>query len=130
MRLSDGLRLDAYTTQRDGGLLRVRLFWDAAGSLPHDYALFVHVADPATAEPQAQYDGFPLVPTSEWGDGARWISDVAIDVGDLPAGDYALNVGWFDPAGNTRLAVRGDSPLARQGIIALGTVRIEADSQP
>jgi len=126
--LADGLRLRAYTARREGDWLRVRLFWEAAHPLPRDYALFVHVADPLTAEPRAQYDRFPLVPTSAWGGGARWISDAAVDVRDLPPGRYALNVGWFDPDTGARLAVRGGGPLATQGIVALGPVVIEADA--
>lgn len=123
--LDGGLRLHAYQVEVLPDRVRVRLFWQADRALPRSYALFAHLADPATAEPRAQYADFPAVLTTGWGEEARWIADVAIMLpDDLPAGLYAINVGWFVPADGTRLAVRGDRPWAGAGIVALEQVEI------
>ncbi|MEW6578561.1 MAG: hypothetical protein AB1435_05135, partial [Chloroflexota bacterium] len=108
--LDGGLRLEGYALalRDDPRALDVRLFWAAERALPADYALFVHVADVQTAVPLAQFDGYPGIATSAWRGGARWASEVRVPLpDDLPPGEYAVNVGWFDPVSETRLGVRG-----------------------
>lgn len=125
--LDGGLRLTGYTvTMRDDPrALEVRLFWEAERALPGRYALFVHLADPVTARPLAQFDGYPAIPTDVWQGGARWVSEVRVPLPDeLSAGEYALNVGWFDPVEGQRLGVRGDRLWAADGIVYLGMVRV------
>lgn len=126
--LEHGMRLRAFdrVLASDGSALRLRLFWEADHALPRSYALFVHVADPATGMPLAQADDFPAILTDHWDGGAQWVSDVQVALpADLPPGDYAVNVGWFDPESGQRLAVHGDRPWAADGILHLGTLRIE-----
>jgi hypothetical protein len=128
--LDDGLRLRGYEVRIDEAarVVHVRLFWENVGPLPKGYALFVHVADPATGEPRAQYDGYPLIPVSEW-DHARWVSDVTITLpDDLPGGEYAINVGWAIPETNTRLAVKRDRRWSEAGIVYLETIRITGET--
>ncbi|HVO70659.1 MAG TPA: hypothetical protein VMT24_11470, partial [Aggregatilineaceae bacterium] len=127
VRLDQGLRLRAYTLSTDAAprTVRLRLFWAAEHALSESYALFVHVADPDTNQPRAQYDGLPLILTNEWKGGAEWVSDVTIQVpDDVPAGTYVVNAGWFDPEGRARLRVHGDQPGASDGLIRLGTVTL------
>jgi hypothetical protein len=127
VRLDQGLRLRAYTLTSDAATRTVtlRLFWAADHALSRSYALFVHVADPETAQPRAQYDGLPLVLTTDWKDGAEWASEVTIQVPEeVPAGTYAVNAGWFDPADGSRLRVHGDQPGASVGLIHLGTLAL------
>ena len=117
--LDGGLRLRGYTLNVTGRVVDLRLFWSADGPLPGNYALFVHVADPATDRPLAQYDGYPAIPTDAWDAGAAWVSHVQIALpDDLPPAEYALNLGWFDPATGERLAVQG----APDGLIRLGWI--------
>jgi hypothetical protein len=129
VRLDYGLRLRAYDLAVDEAARTVfiRLFWENDKALPRalkGYALFAHVADPETAEPLAQYDGFPLIPMDQWGR-AWWVSDVTITLpDDLPAGEYAVNVGWFKPETNERIAVLGDRPWAGAGLVYLETVAV------
>ncbi|MBI5959346.1 MAG: hypothetical protein HY866_11465, partial [Chloroflexi bacterium] len=125
IELDHGLRLHAYTLDLLPEGVSMRLFWEADHALPHSYALFAHLADPVSGEPLAQDDDFPAVLTTDWGDSARWVSDVVIPLpDDLPAGDYAINVGWFDPVDGSRLAVQGDRPWASVGIVHLEMVKI------
>lgn len=127
--LDHGLRLQAFDLAsadlRPSDQLNVRLFWQTERALPGNYALFAHVSDPVTDVPLAQFDAFPLVATNQWTDGASWVSEVAIMLpDDLPPGEYALNVGWFDPATGMRLAVGGDQPEAGDGLVRLITLTV------
>jgi hypothetical protein len=125
--LDHGLRLRAYEMQSLPAeqAVRVRLFWDASGPLPRSYALFVHVADPDTGSPLAQFTGYPPVLTSDWKAGTRWQIDVMITLpDDLPAGRYAVNAGWFQPDGGTRLGVHGNRPWAQDGIVHVAMIEL------
>lgn len=126
--LDHGVRLRAFDVQRldDPRAVRVHLFWDAKDALPESYALFVHVADPDSATPFAQATAYPALLTTDWDGGAQWVSDVVIplDAG-IPAGEYAINAGWFDPLSGKRLGVRGSRPWADAGIVALTTIMVE-----
>lgn len=124
--LDSGMRLRAYELmQPEDRTVIVRLFWESAGALPQSYALFVHVADPDTGQPVAQFTGYPPVLTTDWEPETRWQADVRIVLpDDLPAGSYALNIGWFQPETNLRLAVRGDRQWARDGTVYLQMLEI------
>jgi hypothetical protein len=127
VRLDQGVRLRAYALSTDEATRTVtlRLFWSADQALSSSYALFVHVADPETNEPRAQYDGLPLLLTTQWKGGAAWVSDVTIQVPeDVPAGTYVVNAGWFDPVSRSRLGVHGDASGASDGLIRLSTVTL------
>ena len=112
-----GLRLRAYDLEQDADSLHLRLYWEASDPLDRAYALFVHVADPATGAPLAQYTGFPVLPTDTWAAGTRWQSDETLDLRDLPDGAAAINVGWFVPETGARL-----------GLVQVATVDIGNDS--
>ncbi len=125
--LEDGLHLAGYavTLRDEPRALDVHLFWRAERALPGRYALFVHLADPLTAVPLAQFDGYPAIATDDWAGGTRWVSQVSVPLpDDLPPGDYALNVGWFDPMSGKRLGVQGGRPWAAAGIVYLGDVTV------
>lgn len=126
--LDHGVRLRAYDVQLldDPRAVRVRLFWDAKDALPESYALFVHVADPDSAAPFAQTTEYPALLTTGWDGGAWWVSDVVIplDAG-IPAGEYAINAGWFDPLSGKRLGVQGSRPWADAEIVALTTIVVQ-----
>lgn len=131
VELGQGVRLRGYDVRvldgpgDDARAVWVRLFWAADRALPESYALFVHIADTTSAAPFAQYSDFPLIQTPDWDGGARWVSEAVIplDAG-IPAGDYAINVGWFEPESGTRLPVRGVRPWADAGIVHLETVTV------
>jgi len=125
--LESGLYLDGYMVALGDRprALEVYLFWRTERALPGRYALFVHLADPQTAVPLAQFDGYPAIATDTWTGGARWVSQARVTLpDDLPPGAYALNVGWFDPVSGARLSVQGERPWAAEGIIYLGSVTV------
>jgi len=85
----------------------VILWWEARDELDRDLTVFVHVVD-AAGQIVANGDGPPLqggFPTSLWqaGDGVVDEHVVALPK-DLPAGEYTIQVGWYDPASGARLS--------------------------
>ncbi|MBL8097114.1 MAG: hypothetical protein JNL73_23250 [Anaerolineales bacterium] len=73
---------------------------------------FVHVFDPATGRLVAQVDAEPVGgarPTGGWVSGEVLSETVVLDLADVPAGMYALALGWYDPAqpGSPRLTAIG-----------------------
>ncbi len=126
--LDHGVALRGYTleVQESPRGVKLRLFWVAANALPASYALFVHLADPETDVPVAQVDAFPLVTTDRWLRGAAWTSDVWLPLGaEVPPGEYAVNVGWFEPESGARLAITfAHDRRASAGLIHLGLVTV------
>jgi len=119
------VRLVGYGVERsEGGWLNVRLRWRAADEVGVDYAVFVHLLDQSGAL-VAQHDGLPqdgYAPTRTWRAG-EVVDDrhsVALPP-DLPAGDYRLAVGLYDPLTGERL------PLAGGGVDSFTLVTIRID---
>jgi len=100
-----------------GDEIAVWLSWSRQGpALAHDYTVFVHLLD-GTGERVAQDDGLPgylgTVPTSLWLPGVSVLDRhvVALPT-DLPAGQYSLLIGWYDPDSGERLRLAwGDDSL-------------------
>ena len=108
-----------------GQVLALRTFWQVQQPFDRDYFIFVHLRDAAGAT-VAQRDAPPwqgLFPTSSWRAGT-----LAVDINDvplpasLPAGDYTLVVGMFDPASGGHPATSAGGQPA--DAITLGTVQI------
>jgi 4-amino-4-deoxy-L-arabinose transferase-like glycosyltransferase len=106
-----GARADALPGERQ---VRVTLWWEALGVPAADYTVFVHLVDGA-GQLRATGDGPPLwggFPTSMWrpGDVVEDEHVVALPA-DLPAGQYHLRVGWYEPESGARLGLSaaGDS---------------------
>ncbi len=126
VQLDHGVSLRGYEIAQgvDPPAVGLLLYWSAEHALPESYALFVHVADPVTGVPTAQYTGYPALLTTEWDGGAAWVSSPGVIVEDLPPGEYAINVGWFIPETGARLGVHGDRPWANADMIHLGMVTV------
>jgi hypothetical protein len=94
---------------------RVELWWDALESIPSDLTVFVHLVD-EDQRVVANGDGPPLeggFPTSMWEAGDQIADPHVIPVtAELPEGQYAVVVGWYDPSTGARLATEdGNSVL-------------------
>ncbi len=104
-----GIQLHGYAYDVDDKALTVAVIWSTAHPVPGDYTIFVHLVDgegnligQGDAPPR---DGY--WPTSHWRPGEAVDSWHAIPLPDgLPAGNYTLRVGVYDPATGQRLAVR------------------------
>jgi hypothetical protein len=100
-----------------GDELVVWLSWHRQGPpLARDYTVFVHLLD-GTGERVAQGDGVPgylgPLPTSLWLPGVSVLDrHVVVLPADLPAGQYSLMIGWYDPETGERLHLAsGDDSL-------------------
>lgn len=95
------------------------LQWGVAESAARDYQLFVHLRDPQSGQLVDQADGPPLggwYPTSFWPAGYIVVDErtFPLDAG-VPAGEYLLVAGFYDPLDGSRLGPDYE----------LGTVRVQ-----
>lgn len=79
---------------------QINLYWRSLEPVPIDYTLFIHVMN-ASGELVAQRD-LPLrngdYPSSHWKAGELVIDRGDLALSALPAGDYRLLIGLYDPA--------------------------------
>jgi hypothetical protein len=89
-----------------GQLLHIRLNWRPEQPLDRDLKLFVHIAD-AAGQPLVQWDGLPglnTARTSLWQAGEPFQDHVMLRIPPgLPAGDYPLLTGLYDPETGVRV---------------------------
>ena len=113
---ADQIDLLGYSLGEDdlapGGSLDVTLFWSPRGRPSRDYTVFVHLLDDQE-QIQGQADSPPKAgryPTSIW-DAGEVIADLrTISLGpDLPAGEYHLAIGLYDPETGQRVGVVDES---------------------
>jgi hypothetical protein len=106
------IRLLGYDMQREGDVVTLTLWWQAATSPTKDYKRFVHLYDPATENIVVQDDAMPRAwayPTTWWAQGEVVSETVTLDVSDradagaVASGAYRLGIGWYDPATFDRL---------------------------
>ena len=93
------LSLDLPQTQlQPGGQLPVTLTWQSLGPINEDYTVFIQILD-ANDQIVGQVDAWPLqgtLPTSQWTPGQTIQDPYLIQLnGDLPPGQYRLQVGWY-----------------------------------
>ena len=107
---ADQIDLVGYSLGEDdlapGGSLDVTLFWSPRGRPSDDYTVFVHLLDDQE-QIQGQADSPPKAggyPTSIW-DAGEVIADLhTLSLGaDLPAGEYHLAIGLYDPETGQRV---------------------------
>jgi hypothetical protein len=85
------------------------LYWQAQQTTPKPLKVFVHLSgdlNSATGTPLwAQADSFPQqgrIQTATWQADAIYRDVYALDVSTVPAGNYQLVVGWYDPESGER----------------------------
>jgi 4-amino-4-deoxy-L-arabinose transferase-like glycosyltransferase len=111
-----------------GDTLRLRTFWQVEQPFSVDYFIFVHVLN-AAGQTVAQRDAPPWqgrFPTSSWRPGTLIVdlNDLALPA-DLPAGDYTLVVGMFDPATGVHPPTQVDGQPSANSVTSIGTIRVE-----
>jgi hypothetical protein len=101
-----GVALPAGDQTWSGGALTVQFDWRALDAAPQDYSLFAHILD-AHGVLVAQADGVPTgQPVTGWRAGDVIRDTRRLDLpANLPAGDYTLEIGWYDWRSGKRLTV-------------------------
>jgi hypothetical protein len=122
--LDENIQLIGYDLDRTelipGQILQLTLHWQATAPISKRYTVFAHIIggmNPATQSPVwAQLDNEPAGgsrPTTTWQIGATIDDRYGLMLPpDAPPGEYALEVGMYDPATLERLPVH-DSTGAR-----------------
>ncbi len=108
-RFGDAIQLDSLdvldATPSPGGLVRLRLHWQALAPIADQYKVFTHIF--AGDQILAQHDGQPvgeLRPTNTWQVGESITDQFAIQLPpNAPAGSYQLRIGVYNLATQERL---------------------------
>ena len=118
--------LAGYSLTPTAGALTVQLVWQATATPPVSYKVFVHLQGEG-GRVWAQSDGVPAGwarPTTGWLAGEYVLDEHTLALpSDLPAGDYTLYVGLYDPDTNARVPLSGPG-AGPDGRLALGKVAL------
>ena len=127
----DVVRLLGYRVQQTGGRVKIDLNWRGEQRTSTRYKVFVHVSEPATGVPVAQADLEPNYggyPTTLWLPGVLVNDKIEISLAGVPAGEYEIAVGLYDPQTTDRLPpAAGDGSDTNDGRYVLPgeTVRVD-----
>jgi len=104
------------------------LYWKARNAIEKDHALFAHLVA-ADGKTVATYDSPPRKgghPTSQWDPNVSVADTILIPVSaDAPLGSgYKIEIGWYDPATQQRLAVVGASSHSGANVILIDSFTI------
>ncbi len=108
------------------GQINADLTWGAQGSFDRDYHIFLHFVPMGDSAPLRQADGAPVegrYPTRFWQAGDVIGETRVLGIVDVPAGEYQVRVGFYDP--NTFERLQGSSG----DFIPLVNVTVGADGQ-
>jgi hypothetical protein len=115
------------TDAAPGETVPLTLFWQARQPIAQNLKVFVHLLS-AEGSLIAQRDSEPVAgqrPTSTWAPGESIVDRYGILLpGDLPAGDYQLVAGLYDPATGARLPVVARTGGAATDSLPLGTISV------
>jgi hypothetical protein len=104
LQWQNGLQLLSYDSQPHDDSLDLNLVWQTDQRVDESYKLFVHLIDPATHDLIAQADLVPrnwTYPT-DWWEAGEVVTDT-VTLTNVPAGEYELWLGWYEPESGSRL---------------------------
>jgi hypothetical protein len=121
-----GYDLDPTATS-PGGILDLRLYWQAREAVGEDYTVFVHLLGEGS-QLWGQHDGQPergFYPTSFWDQGEVIADEHEIVLRpDTPPGEYQIVTGLYRLATGERWAVDAGDQGVGGGRLLLGTVQV------
>ena len=89
------------------GVLPLSLYWLATAVPEDNYLVFIHLVNTSSGEIAGQVDRIPLDglrPTAGWREEEVLRDDIALPIADdLEPGEYAINVGMYNPDSGVRL---------------------------
>jgi hypothetical protein len=127
VEVAGSVRLLGYESTREEQTLNVTLYWQAEDRLEEDYNVFVHVGMP-NEPPLADAGGVPASwtrPTTSWRPGEVIADEYAIPLTDVPSGQYALMVGFYEPDTGQRPVTVVDGSVIPGGYIVLEEISVE-----
>jgi hypothetical protein len=111
-----------------GNQQAVTLNWQVNQPFETDYTVFIQAWTAEEKPHQARgFDGPPVLgdyPTSLWAPGEIIVDTHPIDLAGLPAGDYRLLAGLYNPATQERLPAFGPTGPLPDYAVDLGTVHV------
>jgi hypothetical protein len=117
----------AETQLRPGDVVPLTLFWRTGQPVEEDLKVFVHLLDPG-GQLVAQRDSEPVAgmrPTSTWAVDEPIVDRYGVLLpGDLPAGEYRLIAGLYNPADGERFEVVASAGAKPSDHLAVGTVTV------
>lgn len=130
-KFGDRINLLGYDIDRrqlaPGGTINITLLWQAAGPVTDGYTVFAHLVGDAERI-WAQRDHIPAAgvrPTTSWLPGEVVVDKYTIEVpAEVPAGEYHLFAGLYDPRTSDRLPAVADGEPVPHDRVLLETVAI------
>lgn len=120
---ADEARLLAAAFDESSGQLTLK--WQALAPLPRDARFFAHIYADLDQPPIAQWDGYLLgLPLGNWLRG-ELSATISLNFDDLPTGEYALAVGFYDAWSGERVPAQAEALAVRDQrlIVVQWTVR-------
>jgi len=123
------MQLLGYDVVQTSDVLTLTLHWQAEQAMTMDYKVFVHLFDPATETIPRQDDAMPLrntYPTRWWAEGEVVSDAIPLSLSGVPAGQYRLAVGVYDPTTDDRLSTndRAGFPLSSNRLVLESQIKI------
>jgi hypothetical protein len=127
VEIAEGVRLRGYDVVQKEQTLELTLYWQAEKPLEQNYHVFVHVGVP-DQPPLAEAGGVPggwTRPTTSWRAGEFIIDEYAVSLADVPAGEYNLLVGFYEPETGQRPKTVVNGDVIPGGYVVLEGVQVE-----
>ena len=105
------VELRGYILDTTPDALLLRLFWVPIQQSDVPLKVFIHLVRMGERQPSAQADKPPLIATDFWPSGEMLREIYMLPKENLPAGDYSIHVGWYDPVTGIRLPVNGQDSI-------------------
>lgn len=116
---------------RPGTRLTLLLYWAPEAAAPVDYTVFAHLVgpvNPVTGTPLWVQDDHPpqhgRAPTSTWTPGVVLRDVFTLDLVGIPPGEYAVQVGLYNPANKERVALKANGEPVEDDAARLFEVHI------
>ena len=103
----DVVELRGYLLDTTPDALLLRLFWVPIQQSAVPLKVFIHLVRMGERQPSAQADKPPLIASDSWTSEEMLREIYTLPKENLPAGDYSIYVGWYDPVTGIRLPVNG-----------------------
>jgi hypothetical protein len=101
--------LQDFEISQTASMLSLKFVWSQPRNLSHDGKLFIHLYDDPSQPPVVGLDEYPggSLPPANWLP-YPWEDFHTLSLEGVPAGEYELYIGFYDPTTGTRYTVEGE----------------------